>query len=133
MTANTAQTDPMATSRLLRFAVLLSGLTGASGVALLAISAHADTTGLLKTAAQMLLFHAPALLGLGIVTQVRNVTFLPAAFALMTVGLSLFCGDLIARAFFGVRLFPMAAPIGGSLTIISWLVLAFSAVRIRPR
>ena len=32
--------------------------------------------------------------------------------------------DLTARAFLGARLFPFAAPIGGSLTILSWLAVA---------
>jgi len=121
------------TSPLLRISVILSGLTGAAGVAFLALSAHADTTGFLKTAAQMLLFHAPVLLAMGILAQVRLVPVLPAAFLMMAAGLFLFSGDLIARALIGARLFPMAAPTGGMLTILSWLVLALSAIRIRAR
>jgi uncharacterized membrane protein YgdD (TMEM256/DUF423 family) len=31
---------------------------------------------------------------------------------------------MTARAFLGARLFPFAAPIGGSLTMLSWLALA---------
>jgi uncharacterized membrane protein YgdD (TMEM256/DUF423 family) len=130
------QTSPTmsdATFKLLRLGLVIGGLSGASGVALLALSAHADTTGLMKTAAHMLLFHAPVFLGMGLVAQIRRVPFLPVAFALLVVGITLFRGDLIARATIGIRLFPMAAPTGGLLTIASWIALALSAVRIHPR
>lgn len=130
------QTSPTmsdTTSKLLRLAIVVSGLSGASGVAFLALSAHADTTGLMKTASHMLLFHAPVFLGMGLVAQIRRVPFLPVAFALMVVGIALFSGDLIARATIDSRLFPMAAPTGGLLTIASWIALALSAIRIHPR
>ena len=129
----TSPTKADATSKLLRLGVVISGLSGAAGVALLALSAHADTTGLMKTAAHMLLFHAPVFLGMGIVAQVRSIPFLPVAFALMAVGIALFSGDLIARATIGSRLFPMAAPTGGMLTIASWIALALSAIRVNPK
>ncbi|WP_306148592.1 MULTISPECIES: DUF423 domain-containing protein [unclassified Roseibium] len=122
-----------ATSKLLRLGVIIGGLSGASGVAVLALSAHADTTGLMKTAAHMLLFHAPVFLGMGLVAQIRRVPFLPVAFALMVVGITLFSGDLIARATIGNRLFPMAAPTGGLLTIASLIALALSAIQIHPK
>jgi uncharacterized membrane protein YgdD (TMEM256/DUF423 family) len=40
----------------------------------------------------------------------------------------LFSGDIAARVLMGGRLFPMAAPIGGSLLILGWLVVGLSAV-----
>jgi len=46
----------------------------------------------------------------------------------LLVGLLLFCGDLLARDFLGSRLFPMSAPIGGTLLIVGWLAIAASAV-----
>jgi uncharacterized membrane protein YgdD (TMEM256/DUF423 family) len=49
--------------------------------------------------------------------------FLLAALILL-VGVSLFAGDIAARTFWGERLFPMAAPIGGSTMIVGWLVLS---------
>jgi len=129
----TSPTKSDATSKLLRLAIVVSGLSGAAGVALLALSAHADTTGLMKTAAHMLLFHAPVFLGMGLVAQIRRVPFLPVAFALMVVGIALFSGDLIVRATIGSGLFPMAAPTGGMMTIASWIALALSAVRVKRR
>jgi uncharacterized membrane protein YgdD (TMEM256/DUF423 family) len=37
---------------------------------------------------------------------------------------TLFSGDIAVRTLMGQRLFPMAAPIGGSTMIAGWLVLA---------
>ncbi len=42
-------------------------------------------------------------------------------------GAALFAGDLSLRQFAGHSLFPMAAPTGGTLLIIGWLVLAIAA------
>lgn len=121
------------TQRLLKICLFLAGLCGAAGVICLALSAHANASSLLKTAAQMLLFHAPVLIGLGILSQIRRVLLLPVTVLLLTAGLSLFCGDLLLRGFAGLRLFPMAAPTGGLLLILSWLMLAVGALRVRPK
>jgi len=123
--------DP--TSGLLRIGLLLAGLTGATGVVSLALSAHSAASSLLETAAQMLLFHAPVFLGLGLLAQARRVLLLPVCFLLLAAGLSLFCGDLFMRAFAGQRLFPMSAPTGGMLVILSWLTLAIGALRVRAK
>ena len=50
----------------------------------------------------------------------------------LALGLVLFCGDLSRRALSGVALAPMAAPTGGVLLMIGW-VLAGSAAFVRPR
>lgn len=106
----------------------LSALMGAGGVALAAAAAHAGGE-FGQTAAYFLMLHAAALLG---VTACVRAFAADAAFAraLFLVGLGLalgpilFSADLAQRAFSGARLFPMAAPIGGSLTLLAWLALA---------
>jgi uncharacterized membrane protein YgdD (TMEM256/DUF423 family) len=45
-----------------------------------------------------------------------------AGFVLI-LGLALFCGDLSRRALSGVALLPMAAPTGGVLLMIGWLLI----------
>jgi uncharacterized membrane protein YgdD (TMEM256/DUF423 family) len=40
---------------------------------------------------------------------------------------ALFAGDLTLRQYAGHGLFPMAAPTGGTLLILSWVVLAVAA------
>lgn len=133
MSYKTITAPPEQTSRLLRACLILGGIIGATGVMLMAAAAHVDTTGLVQTAAQMLLFHAPVILLIGVLTQVRHSPFLWIALLLFAAGLLLFCGDLVSRAFANRRLFPMSAPTGGTLVIAGWVALIFTALRIRAR
>ncbi|RWB76911.1 MAG: DUF423 domain-containing protein [Mesorhizobium sp.] len=111
-----------------RVLVLAAGLVGAAGVALSAAAAHRGGafTG---TAANFLLMHAPAFLVIGLAGGSRCLRIASLA---MLAGLLLFCGDLLARDFLGSRLFPMSAPIGGTLLIAGWAAIAVSALW-RPR
>ncbi len=102
--------------------IIIAGLAGASGVGLGAYAAHLGG-GNLQTASQMLLFHAPALLSLAALSPSR-LRFLGAW--VMVLGLVLFCGDLVIRELAGMRLFPMAAPLGGSSLILAWVLVAAS-------
>ncbi|MDW6021366.1 DUF423 domain-containing protein [Mesorhizobium sp. BAC0120] len=104
--------------------VLAAGLCGAAGVGLSAAAAHGGGafTG---TAASFLLAHAPAFLGIGLVSGSRMLRI--AGFILL-IGVVLFSGDLIALDFLGTRLFPLAAPVGGTLLIAGWLLIAASAL-----
>lgn len=102
-----------------------AGLFGALGVAAAAAAAH-RAEPMLDTASAMLLAHAPALLGLA---AARAAGLAPSGLlalsaALIILGGALFCGDLAARVYLGGRLFPMAAPIGGSSLILGWVVAA---------
>lgn len=104
----------------MRSAFAIGGLAGAAGVALSAYAAHAGGTGI-ATAAQFLLFHAPAFLALGLIGHSRTRDL---ALVLLALGLALFAGDLAMREFAGHRLFPYSAPIGGMLLIVGWLAVA---------
>jgi uncharacterized membrane protein YgdD (TMEM256/DUF423 family) len=108
-----------------RVFIAVAGLLGAAGVGLSAAAAHRADLNNLGTAANMLMFHAPAFLALGLATgnRLRMIASLVLLFGLM-----LFCGDLLSRAFLGNRLFPMAAPSGGVLMIAGWLGIAISAL-----
>ncbi len=101
-----------------------AGLCGALGVVLSAVAAHRADLPNLGTAANMLLFHAPAFLALSV--MLKNRVRMAASFVLFA-GLALFVGDLLTRAYFGTRLFPMAAPTGGVLLIGGWLGVGVSA------
>ncbi|WP_296747265.1 DUF423 domain-containing protein [Mesorhizobium sp.] len=104
--------------------VLAGGIVGAAGVALSAAAAHRGGafTG---TAANFLLMHAPVFLAIGLAAGNRCLRI---ASVVLLAGLLLFCGDLLARDFLGSRLFPMSAPIGGTLLIGGWLAIAVSAL-----
>lgn len=123
--------DPTAVP--LRLAIVLGGLAGGFGVGLAATAAHGDASGFLRPASEMLLFHAPAILALGVMAQVRRIPLLPVAVALLVAGLALFCGNLVSRALLDARLFPMAAPVGGLLLIAGWAGVVLSAVFVRAR
>ncbi len=102
---------------------------GATGVALWAASSHGGASTL-QIAAQMLLIHAAAIPG---VTACRKQNLLHDRLASLAVsalilGVVLFAADLWTRARLGERLFPMAAPLGGSLAIAGWIGVAASAL-----
>jgi len=104
--------------------VALACLAGLLGVALSAAAAHIPGADSLKTAAQFLLFHAPAILALiafGAAGLARTGLVRVAA-GLLILGLILFCGDLAVRTWLQHALFPMAAPTGGFALMGGWLV-----------
>ncbi len=109
--------------------IALAGLMGAAGVILAAVGAHLAPGSGLDTASSMLLFHACAILG--VMGNLRRRLLWPslaaAALAAWIVGGGLFSGDLAMRALAGHRLFPMAAPSGGTLLIGGWVLVAIAA------
>jgi uncharacterized membrane protein YgdD (TMEM256/DUF423 family) len=106
---------------------LLAGLMGAGGVALAAVATHAGGGDLGRTASQFLILHAAALIGVAAYARAvtpRRAGRLLAAGGALALGTLLFAGDLSMRAFADTKLFPFAAPVGGSTMILSWLALA---------
>ncbi len=111
-------------------AAAAAGVTGAGGIILAAAAAHGVPDPRLQTAANFLILHAAATLavcGLALALPQRGIWFLGAA-ALLLSGSLLFGGDLWARALAGTRLFPMAAPLGGTLLIIGWALVTLAAL-----
>jgi len=104
------------------------GLLGASGVALGAVAAHAlaDPQAALavERASNYQLIHVIAILVLlGI--EGRLVTF---SRWLMLAGIIGFSGAIYAKYLLGLAALGALAPFGGSLLILSWLVLGASAL-----
>jgi len=115
--------------------LVLASLMGAAGVVLAAAAAHAAPRAGLASAAYLLLFHAVAVLGAAALTR-QGLLWPPAALAAMAgfvLGGVLFASDVSMWAFAGHRLFPMAAPAGGTILIIAWLVLAVASIVIIVR
>jgi uncharacterized membrane protein YgdD (TMEM256/DUF423 family) len=104
----------------------LGGLFGAAGIAAYAAAAH-SAEGHVATIAPILFIHAPAFLALSILAKISRA----ASFGglVLILGLVLFIGDLLSRDYAGNRLFAFAAPLGGSLLILGWLVVAATAFR----
>ena len=102
----------------------IAALAGAAGVALAAAAVHLSGGELAQRGALFLILHAAA--GLAIAAHARHErgrSLVIIGFA-MEAGASLFAADLAFHAFMGERIFPFAAPIGGTTMILSWLALA---------
>ena len=119
----------MTGSSLFRILVILAGIMGADGVILAAASAHQPDAMRLASASSMLLFHATAVLAAVALAErgIIHLRFGIAAGFGFVIAAALFAGDLTMRQYAGHSLFPMAAPTGGTLLIVSWLVLAVAA------
>ena len=110
--------------------LVIAALMGLCGTVLLAMAAHMGGATSLQTAGQFLLFHAPVIMA---VTAARRLHLMPMrwganAVSAMVLGVALFCGDLTLRVLAGMSLFPMAAPVGGSLIMLGWLGIAICAI-----
>jgi uncharacterized membrane protein YgdD (TMEM256/DUF423 family) len=119
----------MMASRNLRILIILAGVMGADGVILAAASAHEADATRLASASSMLLFHSSAVLAVVALAE-RGVIHIRIGIAAawgFVIAAALFAGDLTLRQYAGHSLFPFAAPTGGTLLILSWLVLAVAA------
>ncbi|HEY3796544.1 MAG TPA: DUF423 domain-containing protein [Bradyrhizobium sp.] len=119
----------MTGSRGFRILVILAAVMGADGVILAAASAHQPDASRLLPASSMLLFHALAVLAVVALTErgILDRRIGIAAALGFVIAAVLFAADLTLRQYAGHSLFPFAAPTGGTLLIVSWLVLAVAA------
>ncbi|MGO9134394.1 MAG: DUF423 domain-containing protein [Methylovirgula sp.] len=110
--------------------VFIAALMGAAGVIEAASAAHQHPEPLLTTSSHFLMLDAAAAIGIsafGAHAARRSSWFYFAASILLAGGL-LFGADLTVHAYTGTRLFPYAAPIGGTLTILGWLFTASAVI-----
>jgi uncharacterized membrane protein YgdD (TMEM256/DUF423 family) len=112
-----------------RSSLILAGvaaLMGAAGVALAAAGVHANGGELALRGAEFLILHACAALAIaafaGLATAPGRALVIVGF--VMEGGATLFAAELAMHAFTGERIFPFAAPIGGSTMILSWVALA---------
>ncbi len=125
--------------------IVLGALLGLSAVAFGAFGAHGLESklseGSLDQAAQTKLldnwavgsryqmYHALALLALGIVAGRRPTRTLHTAGILFCVGVLVFSGGLYVYVLTGVRAWAMIVPVGGVAMMAGWLALAIGAAR----
>ncbi|MDQ0512840.1 DUF423 domain-containing protein [Ancylobacter amanitiformis] len=112
-----------------RLLILGAGLIGAVGVAAAAAGAHVNADPNLTTAAYFLMLGAAGATGAAALAAARgpHLSFADAGGSVIALGAALFGGALAARALWGIIIFPMAAPIGGTMLIFGWLVLGLAA------
>jgi uncharacterized membrane protein YgdD (TMEM256/DUF423 family) len=109
--------------------LVVAGLMGAAGITVAALGAHVYVGAGFDIAGNILLFHAAAVLG--------TVAIIDRGLAAPLVGLLsgsglvlgslLFAGDIVLPIYIGLDPFPSAAPIGGTLLIVSWVGIAVAA------
>ena len=109
----------------------IGGLLAALGVALGAIGAHAlkdklsaEQLGVYETGVRYQLFHALALVIIGLILERYSGGLLQASAYVMLVGVVLFSGGIYAWLASGVKPFVHIVPVGGTLLIVSWVLLA---------
>jgi uncharacterized membrane protein YgdD (TMEM256/DUF423 family) len=123
--------------------IVLGALLAALAIGTGAFGAHALRTRLLaddtaeslrlleifETAARYQMYHALALVLVGLLAERRNSAALRLAGGLFVVGSLLFCGSLYALVLTRIKLLGAITPLGGVAFILGWLALAVAASR----
>ena len=122
-----------------RVFLVLAAVSGFVAVAAGAFGAHAlrerlsaDLLGTFQTAATYQMYHALALLGVGILMarfSTDGSVWLTAAGWLFVVGTVLFSGSLYALALTETRWLGAITPLGGVAFLLGWLALAVGVTR----
>jgi uncharacterized membrane protein YgdD (TMEM256/DUF423 family) len=122
-----------------RVFVSLGGLSGCLAVAAGAFAAHAlrdrlsaDLLDVFQTGATYQMYHALALIGVGILLarfSSDGSSWLTAAGWLFIAGTVLFSGSLYALALSGLSWLGAITPLGGVAFLLGWLALAIGVWR----
>ena len=111
------------------FLIAIAGLLGAGGVGLAAIAAHVADQAAIRAAAELAMVHAAASIGLlAYTSQATRPVLWQSVTAAMLLGAVLFTGTVALGTLADFRPIPALAPIGGSLTILSWLGVTIAAI-----
>lgn len=108
---------------------LLAVVAGAAGTHMLRDALDADALRVFETAARFQMYHALALLVVGLLAMRRRSLALNVAGALFALGTLLFSGSLYALALSGVGVLGAVAPVGGVCLMAGWAALAIAALR----
>ena len=121
-----------------RIFLMIGALSGATGVAAGAFGAHALRDKLeprmlevFETGARYQMYHALALLAIGLIASRWPSTLITTAGWLMVAGTVFFTGSLYAMTFTGVRALGAITPIGGVCFIAGWACVSVAASKIR--
>ena len=111
---------------------LLAVLGGAAGSHVLRNTIDADALDTFGTGVQFHMYHALALLGVGLMAaRWKNVELLTWTGWLFVAGIVSFSGALYLFAITDISIFGAIAPIGGFALIAAWGCLAAAAFKIR--
>ena len=115
---------------------MIGALSGFLGVAAGAFGAHAlkarlteDMLAIFETGARYQMYHALALVLIGVLGLVRPTPAFTGAGWAWTIGTILFSGSLYILALTGIRTFGAITPLGGLGFLIGWALLAWGTLR----
>jgi len=115
-----------------RLFVVIGALLGATGVGAGAFAAHAlkprlgaDMLAVFDTGAKYQLWHALAIIAVGLAWARWPSSALVSAGWLFVAGTALFSGSLYVVSTTGIRIFGIVTPFGGVALILGWLALAW--------
>jgi uncharacterized membrane protein YgdD (TMEM256/DUF423 family) len=118
--------------RTLTAGAILAGI----GVLLGAFGAHAlegrltdDRLQVWETGARYHMYHALAILAVGLLRRRSSASELKISATFFGVGIGVFSGSLYFLALSDLRLFGLLAPIGGLAFLAGWIALGFGAWR----
>jgi len=119
--------------------IISGAIHGFLVVALGAFGAHAlDAVlddygkGIWETAVQYQMFHAIALLAIGIIMSPKlfgSIKQLKVAAVCMNLGIIFFSGSLYILAISGIKILGAITPIGGVLFLAGWILLLVSTLK----
>ena len=107
---------------------LISVIAGAAGTHALRDTLDASSLRTFETAARFQMYHALALLAVGILAMRWHTRILTVSAALFALGILLFSGSLYILALTGISIFGAIAPIGGISLMAGWASLALAAL-----
>ena len=110
----------------------LSVAAGAFGAHALKARLAQDLQVIFETGARYHMYHALALVAVGLLGTVRPSALLEAAGWAMLAGIVLFSGSLYALALSGVRVLGAITPLGGLAFLAGWALFAVAAWRTSP-
>ncbi|MEM7677885.1 MAG: DUF423 domain-containing protein, partial [Myxococcota bacterium] len=116
--------------------VVAGAVSGLIGIALGAFGAHGlkarlteELLAIFETGARYQMYHALALVFVGLAAQIKPHGAFQTAGWLWIIGTFLFSGSLYALALSGVRVLGAITPLGGLAFIAGWACLAWGAFK----
>ncbi len=115
-------------------ALALAVMIGAFGAHALRDRLDAYSMGVYEKAVFYHFIHALGLLIVSLLPRTGTLSATSAAWicGLLLAGILLFSGSLYALAITGIRALGAVTPLGGICFIAAWLLLAYSAAKLRP-
>jgi uncharacterized membrane protein YgdD (TMEM256/DUF423 family) len=119
-----------------RWLVFLGALNGLVAVAAGAFAAHGlkarlapDLLAIFETGARYQMYHALALVLIGLAAAQRPTPLLGWSGGAMLAGIVIFSGSLYALALTGIRALGAVTPLGGVAFLVGWALLGWAALK----